>query len=90
MTHAAHVYIYGNSHYRVYSIRFVLSLFVENTVQYMYKVMYIIRNNYICDRVCEKSTKYTYSFYHISLFFCVGYTVSVSFIEFLRKFCVAI
>ena len=33
-------------------------------------------------------TKYTYSFYHIYLFFCVGYTVSVSFIEFLRKFCV--
>ena len=33
-------------------------------------------------------TKYTYSFYHIYLFFCVGYTISVSFIEFLRKFCV--
>ena len=31
-------------------------------------------------------TKYTYSFYHIYLFFCVGYTISVSFIEFLRKF----
>ena len=25
-------------------------------------------------------TKYTYSFYHIYLFFCVGYTISVSFI----------
>ena len=24
----------------------------------------------------------------IYLFFCVGYTISVSFIEFLRKFCV--
>ena len=33
-------------------------------------------------------TKYTYSFYHIYLFFCVGYTISVSFIKFLRKFCV--
>ena len=33
-------------------------------------------------------TKYTYSFYHIYLFSCVGYTISVSFIEFLRKFCV--
>ena len=33
-------------------------------------------------------TKYTYAFYHIYLFFCVGYTISVSFIEFLRKFCV--
>ena len=33
-------------------------------------------------------TKYTYSFYHVYLFFCVGYTISVSFIEFLRKFCV--
>ena len=33
-------------------------------------------------------TKYTYSFYHIYLFFCVGYTTSVSFIEFLRKFCI--
>ena len=31
-------------------------------------------------------TKYTYSFYHIYLFFCVGYTISVSFIKFLRKF----
>ena len=30
-------------------------------------------------------TKYTYSLYHIYLFFCVGYTISV---EFLRKFCV--
>ena len=30
----------------------------------------------------------SYSFYHIYLFFCVGYTISVSFIEFLRKFCV--
>ena len=30
-----------------------------------------------------------YSFHHIYLFFCVGYTISVSFIEFLRKFCVA-
>ena len=33
-------------------------------------------------------TKYTYSFYHIYLFFCVGYTISVNFIEFLRKVCV--
>ena len=33
-------------------------------------------------------TKYTYSFYHSFLFFCVGYTISVSFIEFLRKLCV--
>ena len=33
-------------------------------------------------------TKYTYSFYHIYLFFCVRYTISVSFTEFLRKFCV--
>ena len=33
-------------------------------------------------------TKYTYSFYHIYLFFCVDDTMSVSFIEFLRKFCV--
>ena len=33
-------------------------------------------------------TKYTYSFYHIYLFFCVGYTISISFIEFLRKLCV--
>ena len=33
-------------------------------------------------------TKYTYSFYHIYLFVCMGYTISVSFIEFLRKFCV--
>ena len=33
-------------------------------------------------------TKYTYSFYHIYLFFCVGYTISVSFVVFLRKFCV--
>ena len=33
-------------------------------------------------------TKYTYSFYHIYLFFCVAYTISVSFIEFHRKFCV--
>ena len=33
-------------------------------------------------------TKYTYSFYHIYLFFCVSYTISVSFIEFLRKVCV--
>ena len=33
-------------------------------------------------------TKYTYLFYHIYLFFCVGYTISVSFIKFLRKFCV--
>ena len=31
-------------------------------------------------------TKYTYLFYHIYLFFCVGYTISVSFIEFLRNF----
>ena len=29
--------------------------------------------------------KYTYSFCHIYLFFCVGYTISVSCIEFLRK-----
>ena len=45
----------------------------------------------ICDRVCKTGlicTKYTYSFYHIYLFFCVGYTISASFIEFLRKFCV--
>ena len=33
-------------------------------------------------------TKYTYLFYHIYLFFCLGYTISVSFIEFLRKCCV--
>ena len=33
-------------------------------------------------------TKYTYSFYHIYLFFCVDYTISVSFIEFLRNCCV--
>ena len=33
-------------------------------------------------------TKYTYSFYHIYFFFCVSYTISVSFIEFLRKLCV--
>ena len=33
-------------------------------------------------------TKYTYTFYHIYLFFCVGYAISVYFIEFLRKFCV--
>ena len=33
-------------------------------------------------------TKYTYSFHHIYPFFCVGYTISVSFIEFLRKFSV--
>ena len=33
-------------------------------------------------------TKYTYSSYHTYLFFYVGYTISVSFIEFLRKFCV--
>ena len=33
-------------------------------------------------------TKYTYSFYHIYLFFCVGYTISVSFTEFRRKLCV--
>ena len=35
-------------------------------------------------------TNYTYSLYHIYLFFYVGYTISVSFNEFLRKFCVAI
>ena len=35
--------------------------------------------------ICTKST---YSFYCIYLFFCVGYTISVRFIEFLRKFCV--
>ena len=33
-------------------------------------------------------TKYTCSFYHIYLFFRVCYTISESFIEFLRKFCV--
>ena len=33
-------------------------------------------------------TKYTHLFYHIYLFFCVGYTIFVSFIEFLRNFCV--
>ena len=33
-------------------------------------------------------TKYTYSFYHTYLFFCVGYTISESYIKFLRKFCV--
>ena len=33
-------------------------------------------------------TKYTYSFYHTYLFFCVAYTICVSFIEFFRKFCV--
>ena len=33
-------------------------------------------------------TKYTYSFYHIYLFFCVDYAISVYFIEFLKKFCV--
>ena len=33
-------------------------------------------------------TNYTYSIYHIYLFSCVGYTISVSFIEFLRKLCV--
>ena len=33
-------------------------------------------------------TKYTYSFYHAYLFFCIGYTISVSFIELLREFCV--
>ena len=37
------------------------------------------------DLIC---TKYTYSFYDIYLFFCVDYIISVSFIEFLRKFCV--
>ena len=31
---------------------------------------------------------HTYSFHHIYLFFCVGDTMSVSFIEFLRKLCV--
>ena len=31
-------------------------------------------------------TKYTYSFYHILSLFCVGYTISVSFIKFLRNF----
>ena len=31
-------------------------------------------------------TKYTYSYYGIYLFFCVCYTKSVSFVEFLRKF----
>ena len=33
-------------------------------------------------------TKYDYSFYHMYLFFYVGYTLSVSFTEFLRRFCV--
>ena len=32
--------------------------------------------------------KYTYLYYDIYLFFCVRYTKSVIFIEFLRKFCV--
>ena len=31
-------------------------------------------------------TKYTYSFYHIYLFFCVGYTISVSFLNSLGNF----
>ena len=31
-------------------------------------------------------TKHTYSFYHIYLFFCVGYMISVTFIEFVRNF----
>ena len=33
-------------------------------------------------------TKYIYLFYHIHLFFCVGYRISTSFIEFLTKVCV--
>ena len=39
------------------------------------------------DLIC---TKYTYSFYHIYLFFCIGYIIYVNFIEFLRKCCVYI
>ena len=31
-------------------------------------------------------TKYTYSFYHIYFFSCVGYTISVSFLYSLRNF----
>ena len=58
---------------------------------YVYELHWSLNNIYICDRVCKNRSylhKYTYSFYHIYLFFCVGYTISVSFIEFLRKFCV--
>ena len=50
----------------------------------MYAFMYVCK--YTCDQICKTGlicTKYTYSFYHIYLFFCVGYTISVSFIEFL-------
>ena len=31
-------------------------------------------------------TKYTYSFYHIYIFFCVGYTISVNFLNSLGNF----
>ena len=52
-----------------------------------------VYNNTICDQVCESRSylhKKTYLFYHIYLLFCVGCTISVSFIEFLRTFCVYI
>ena len=39
-------------------------------------------------KICLICTKYTYSFYNIYLFFCVGYTISVSSIEIFRKLCV--
>ena len=38
------------------------------------------------EKISPIYTKYTYSYYGIYLYFCVGYTISVSFIEFLRKF----
>ena len=39
------------------------------------------------EKTCLIYTKYTYSYYGIYLFFCVCYSNSVSFIEFLRIFC---
>ena len=51
----------------------------------------MLDGTYICDRVYENRSylhKIHLFIYHIYLFFCVGYTISVSFIKFLRKFCV--
>ena len=49
------------------------------------RILIIVTESAITGLIC---TKYTCSFYHIYLFFCMSYTISVSFIEFLRTFCV--
>ena len=72
--------------------KYVQAHTTDRFIQWNGMSVYVIKFMCICDRVQKQvlSAQNTPIHFIISmyLFFCVGYTMSVSFIEFLRKFCV--